>query len=226
MRKLILIFLLSFGLSSFISNSATTFENDVELKNEVNLWNDFEFSKKLIINSLVEKNIEVSNFLNLPITSPIRTDSIKRIGDLYGMRQSHPILKISKFHKGIDIVANENTAIYSTSRGIVVYVNKSKYRYGNQIIIQHENGFQTRYAHLKEVFVQKNDSVDRYSILGLVGSSGLSTGPHLHYEILYKNKQIDPISLYSTLIAQNKKEDYLKILIKLEYFNSKQLLSY
>ena len=225
MRKLFFIFLLSFVLCSFTSNSANdyTYERfDIEA---AQLKYEYNYLSSLIINAEEEKNIKMSDISNLPIISPIRTDSIRQIGDLYGWRKSHPILKVSKFHKGVDIIANENTAVYSSAKGIVKYINTSRFRYGNQVIIQHDNGYETRYAHLKEIFVQEGDSVSRYSILGTVGSTGLSTGPHLHYEIIHNEVQIDPASLFPTTTVQNKKNDYLNILIKMEEFNDKQLLS-
>ena len=221
-----IIFLLSFGLTSFTSNSAKNYNYERYDIEELSLVYEFNHISKLIIESQEEKNIQMSNIINLPITSPIRTDSIRRIGDLYGWREIHPILKVRKFHAGMDIVALENTAVYSSAKGVVKYINKSRFRYGNQVVIIHDNGYETRYAHLKDIFVQEGNIVDRYSIIGTVGSTGLSTAPHLHYELLHNNMPIDPISIFPTISVQNKKDDYLALLVKLEKFNDKELLSY
>ena len=152
------------------------------------------------------------NNVSIPITSPIKTGDINRISSWYGKRV-HPIIRRRRMHHGIDISAEEGTYIVSTAKGNVYKVCRSRYGYGNRVIIQHEDGYQTLYAHMNNITVEEGDIVVRGSKLGTVGSTGLSTGNHLHYEIIRNNKSIDPLSLYN-----GKKEDYLHSLKTFEDF--------
>lgn len=219
MRKLLVIFLLSFGLNGLGTNFAeSNFSHNAELRKNIN----FTIS---IYDKLKEKDLQMSDLSELPLTSPIHINNIKRIGDLYELRHKHPILGGSRFHTGIDIVANKGTDVYSTANGVVEYIKYSRYRYGNQVVIKHNDYYETRYAHLNEVFVNIGDSVTRYTMLGTVGTTGLSTGPHLHYEILYNGVPINPLSVLPEITNENKKDDYLNVLIKLETFIKNQLFS-
>jgi murein DD-endopeptidase MepM/ murein hydrolase activator NlpD len=226
MRKILLILLLSFGLNNtFFSSDPINSNIRTEYENAV-LKRDFYSLKEQILQTLENKRREKFNdIVNLPITSPIKTNEINRIGDMFNIRLHHPILKVKKFHSGIDFVANLGTNVYCTAPGVVMKINKSRFKYGNQILIYHENGFMTRYAHLNKILVKEGQIIQRNTIIGEVGSTGLSTGPHLHYEILYMGIRINPLYMYFINISEKSREEYLDILIKLENFNSKQLLS-
>ena len=130
----------------------------------------------------------------IPAILPISSDQIKRIGH-YGMR-IHPIYKIPKMHEGMDFTATTGTPIYATGNGKVIEVKKSYGGYGNQVMIDHGFGYETRYAHLKLIKVRKGQEIKRGDLIGTVGSSGLSTGPHLHYEVLKNLKHVNPINYY------------------------------
>lgn len=129
---------------------------------------------------------------NVPVFMPIAPTDLDRISDHYGWRK-HPIHKRWVYHNGIDIVAKHKADILATSDGIIIKKIKSKYGYGNRIVIDHGNGFKTLYAHLNGFNVNMGDVVNRGDIIGYMGSTGLSTGTHLHYEILKGGRTVNPI---------------------------------
>ncbi|MBI9063014.1 MAG: peptidoglycan DD-metalloendopeptidase family protein [Marinilabiliaceae bacterium] len=127
-------------------------------------------------------------------SSPIRKEELKRVASGYGNR-IHPILKVKKFHSGIDYVAPMNTEVLAIDNGTVRVV-KNEFTpgkgYGRYIIIDHEDGFSSLYAQLSEYKVKKGQKVKTGDIIGLVGSSGISTGPHLHLELKKDGLHVDP----------------------------------
>jgi murein DD-endopeptidase MepM/ murein hydrolase activator NlpD len=108
----------------------------------------------------------------------------------------HPIYNKKSIHKGIDIASPRGTTVRATGDGIVVGIKKWG-GYGKQVIIEHEDEYSTRYAHLSKILINKGDTVSMGDKIGEVGSTGLSTGNHLHYEISHHNKHINPMSIYS-----------------------------
>jgi murein DD-endopeptidase MepM/ murein hydrolase activator NlpD len=145
-----------------------------------------------------------------PSICPIAIKDISRISSFYGPR-IHPIYKREHIHTGIDLAANEGVDVLATGSGKVVR-SSSWGGYGKQIIIDHENGFMTRYAHLSKQMVEKGDTVDFGQKIGEVGSTGLSTGNHLHYEIIHHNRCIDPLSIYPDTIQRKNYLSYLKVI--------------
>jgi murein DD-endopeptidase MepM/ murein hydrolase activator NlpD len=139
--------------------------------------------------------------LYYPTISPIKTKDFIRVSSPYGWRM-HPIEKKMLFHEGVDISANIGTGVYSTAQGHVVKILYSKYGYGNRIVIQHAYGFETLYAHLGVIRVKKGQWVRKNQLIGTVGNSGLSTGPHLHYEIHKNNESRDPLGYFYTHITE------------------------
>ncbi len=103
----------------------------------------------------------------------------------------HPILKKKKMHKGVDFKAPIGTPIKATADGIVTTADKD-WKYGNKIEIEHKNGISTFYAHLSNIHVEKGQKIKQGDTIGTVGSTGLSTGPHLHYEVREQNKPVNP----------------------------------
>lgn len=113
-----------------------------------------------------------------------------RVSDGWGLRV-HPILNRIEFHMGIDIANKMGTAIYATASGVVKKVEYEE-GYGKFIRLDHENGYETIYAHLYSAQVRPGDRVEKGQIIALMGSTGLSTGPHLHYEVLVGGERDDP----------------------------------
>jgi hypothetical protein len=133
-------------------------------------------------------------FAAIPSIKPVRKDKLARNIRLlsgFGMR-IHPILKVPKMHHGIDFTAPTGTPIYSTGAGKVVRAEYSR-TYGNVVEIDHGFGYRTIYAHMHKSGVKRGDEVTRGQQIGEVGSTGRSTAPHCHYEILYKGQRVNPI---------------------------------
>lgn len=123
-----------------------------------------------------------------PSISPLGTTF--EISSAFGQRM-HPILKEKKMHLGVDFRAPEGTPVMATSDGKVVKAGET-YGYGIRIIIQHDESYQTLYAQLSTMNVKVGQEVKKGDIIGKVGSSGLSTAPHLHYEVKKDGKYEDP----------------------------------
>lgn len=132
---------------------------------------------------------------SLPAIQPISNTDLKRTASGWGYR-IHPIYKIRMFHEGMDFTAPAGTEIYATGDGTVVVTNSSRRGYGNEIRIDHGYGYVTRYAHLKAFNVKKGQKVKRGDVIGFVGSTGLSTAPHLHYEVHQNGKKVNPINYF------------------------------
>ncbi|MEI6482847.1 MAG: M23 family metallopeptidase [Betaproteobacteria bacterium] len=124
----------------------------------------------------------------LPTGLPVRGDY--RISSGFGIRND-PFTGGLAMHEGLDFTANTGTQVIATAKGTVTRSGWD-FGYGNVIEVQHAEGFSTRYAHLSKRIAQVGDTVDRGSVLGEVGSTGRSTGPHLHYEVFIRDRVINP----------------------------------
>ncbi|MFP4059130.1 MAG: M23 family metallopeptidase [Bacteroidales bacterium] len=131
----------------------------------------------------------------MPAIQPISNKDLTRTASGWGYR-IHPIYKIKKFHYGMDFTAPLGAEIYATGDGIVDVINRSRRGYGNKVIIDHGFGYKTLYAHLHDFNVKEGQRVKRGDIIGYVGNTGLSTAPHLHYEVHLNNKPVNPINYY------------------------------
>ena len=149
-------------------------------------------NQKQNIRAILKKctpNIRKMVLQNIPHGYP---SSTRRITSSFGYR-IHPIFHEERFHHGIDFGGKEGTPIRATCDGIVEFAGYSKGGYGNLVLLQHNYGFKTLYGHmLQNLRVQKGDFVKKGQIIGYLGNSGLSTGPHLHYEIKYLRSFVDP----------------------------------
>ncbi len=115
--------------------------------------------------------------------------------DRFGMRW-HPTLGGWRMHTGLDLSAPRGAEVYATANGTVAE-SKALGGYGRQILIDHEFGYKTRYAHLSESFVQPGQEVVRGEVIGLTGNTGRSSGPHLHYEVIYRGNHQNPLNYFS-----------------------------
>lgn len=134
--------------------------------------------------STMQKNL-LSNII--PNGKPL---SYKRVSSPFGYR-THPTKKTHSFHPALDLTAKHGTPVYAPASGVVVYA-KRKGAYGNFLLLAHSFGFKTAYGHLSRFAVKSGDYVSKGDIVAYVGSTGRSTGPHLHYEIRYLTKWLDP----------------------------------
>ena len=148
------------------------------------------------LDTLTDLAMDRENMLaSIPAIKPVREDKLKRnIRTLsgFGMRL-HPIYKRRKMHTGIDFTAPKGTAIQATGNGKVVSIKNNRSGYGKHIIIDHGYGYKTLYAHMAEINVTLGQKVKRGQKIGVVGSTGTSTAPHLHYEVMLKGKKVNPI---------------------------------
>ena len=152
-----------------------------------------------------------SNMLaSIPAIQPVANKDLKRMASGYGYR-IHPIYKTRKMHYGMDFSAKTGTEIYSTGDGIVSKVKRSKRGYGNYVKINHGFGYETLYAHMSKYIVKKGQKVKRGEIIGFVGNSGISTAPHLHYEVRKDNKKINPVNFYYNDLSPEEYEKMLEI---------------
>lgn len=129
--------------------------------------------------------------LQLPVQAPICS--------AFGLRRD-PMSHLVQFHKGVDLSAPEGTKVASALPGTVVFAGYEN-GYGNTILIQHSGGLQTRYGHLRSIAVKTGDVVSSEAILGTVGSTGRSTGPHLHFEVIRMGKPVDPLPELSSQLV-------------------------
>jgi len=132
---------------------------------------------------------------SIPAIQPVKNEDLRRISSYYGYRID-PFYKVQKFHPGVDFSAPNGTEIYATGNGRVEEVKLSRRGYGNELIINHGFGYRTRYAHLQDFKVKQGEKVKRGQLIGLVGNTGKSTAPHLHYEVLKDNKTVNPIYFF------------------------------
>jgi len=134
----------------------------------------------------------------------------KRISTRYGFRV-HPLTKRKQFHPANDLTADVGTPIYAPADGVVVYAGKKRF-YGGFLLIRHGLGFSTAYGHLHRVGVKSGEYVKKGQLVALSGNTGRSTGPHLHYELRYLSKWLDPepfmkewsFETYKDVIRKNK----------------------
>lgn len=130
----------------------------------------------------------------IPAIQPVSNKDLKQTASGYGTRID-PIYKTVKFHSGMDFSANVGTPVYATGNGVV---RKAGWKglYGNCIQIDHGFGYVTRYAHLSKIDVRVGQKVVRGETIGKVGTTGKSTGPHLHYEVMVKGQIVNPVNYY------------------------------
>ena len=143
----------------------------------------------------------------IPAIQPVSNKDLKKTASGYGVRID-PIYKTTKFHAGMDFSASPGTPVYATGDGVVVKAGWET-GYGNTIEVNHGFGYLTRYAHLSAYKVRPGQKVVRGEVIGAVGSTGKSTGPHLHYEVHVKGKVQNPVNYYFMDLSA---EDYDKMI--------------
>lgn len=140
---------------------------------------------------------------SIPSIQPVSNKDLNRIASGFGYRID-PIYKIGKFHAGLDFTAPAGTPIYATGDGIIESAEYNPSGYGNNIWIKHGFGYRSHYCHMIKLKAQQGQSVKRGELIGWVGSTGKSTGPHCHYEVERRGEKIDPIHFfYNDLKAED-----------------------
>lgn len=136
----------------------------------------------------------------IPAIPPINPGSKYRLSSSFGYRRD-PISGRSTRHQGVDFATDSGNPIYVTGDGVVESVKFEFFGYGNQVVIDHGFGYKTRYAHLRNIGVVEGMKVKRGECIGESGNSGKSTGPHLHYEVIYKGSPVNPSNYYDLTIT-------------------------
>ena len=136
----------------------------------------------------------------IPAIPPINPGSKYRLSSSFGYRRD-PISGRSTRHQGVDFATDSGNPIYVTGDGVVESVKFEFFGYGNQVVIDHGFGYKTRYAHMRNIGVVEGMKVKRGECIGESGNSGKSTGPHLHYEVIYKGSPVNPSNYYDLTIT-------------------------
>ncbi len=165
-------------------DAAVTLDFGSEIDNVISELEDREQQLSVLENILISSHMEDEVF---PEGRPIKRGWIS---SYYGMR-TNPFTGKLQFHKGMDFASKSGSKILSVAGGVVTWSSK-RYGYGNLVEINHGNGYVTRYGHNKENLVQVGDTVKKGQIISLMGSTGRSTGPHVHFEVLKNGRQINP----------------------------------
>jgi murein DD-endopeptidase MepM/ murein hydrolase activator NlpD len=145
---------------------------------------------------------------SIPAIQPIANEGLMRVASGFGWRV-HPIYKTEKLHTGMDFTASIGTEIYATGNGVVSKLEKDGRGYGNNIIINHGYGYETLYGHMSRFNVRLGQKVNRGDLIGFVGNTGSSTGPHLHYEVRKNGNPVNPVNFYYNDLSP---EEYTKML--------------
>ena len=157
----------------------------------------------------VMEAIAEKDFVMPPMTNPMKDFTFAQTGASVG-NKINPFYKVPMKHNGLDIIAPAGDPVYAVADGMVKDVIKSRKGLGNVVVIDHGNGYVTRYAHLADVEAKKGRKVRRGTRLGYVGVSGNSFAPHLHYEVLRDTLVLDPVNHFFASVTP---EEYMNMLI-------------
>jgi murein DD-endopeptidase MepM/ murein hydrolase activator NlpD len=189
--------------------------NDEELGNElaktlnnVNARITYQFASYNVIEKLIKNQGE--KLASIPAIQPVSNRDLDRIASGFGMRID-PVYGTPKMHKGLDFTAPQGTPVYATGDGIVVESGFSEDGYGKKVLINHGYGYQTLYGHMVRVKARSRQKVKRGEVIGWVGSTGKSTGPHCHYEVHINGQEVDPVYFFYNDLTPEQFDRLLKI---------------
>lgn len=150
------------------------------------------------------------NPLHIPAIQPVSNPDLLRVAAPYGVRM-HPFYKVPKMHYGVDFALPTGSPVIAAADGTIKQVNASKRGFGNVIIIDHGNGYETLYAHLEKMEVRRGAKVTRGQKIGTIGSTGMSMGPHLHYEVHFQGQPVDPLNYFYQELGPKALDELRKI---------------
>lgn len=146
----------------------------------------------------------------IPAIQPVANKDLRRVASGFGYRID-PVYKVTKFHAGLDFTAPQGTPIYATADGRVKTSGSSSGGYGNHVVINHGYGYETLYGHMVRVKVRAGQNVKRGEVIGWVGNTGKSTGPHCHYEVHKNGNPVDPIYYFYNDLTPEQFDRLLKL---------------
>lgn len=149
-------------------------------------------------------------YASIPAIQPIANKQLIALASGFGLR-IHPVYKVKKMHNGIDFAASIGTPIYATADGSVTTVSVRFSGYGKMVEIDHGFGYRTRYAHMHDFAVKRGQQVKRGDLIGYVGNTGLSTAPHLHYEVFINDQRVDPVHYFFNDLTAAEYEKILEL---------------
>ena len=173
-------------------------------------------SKRLYIQSksydeVIEKAMNKEQMLAcLPAIQPVANKGLERTSSGFGWRM-HPLYKIMQFHSGQDFAAPIGTEIYATADGVVERADESAHGYGKCVVIDHGFGYKTLYGHMNEFNVKVGQKVKRGSVIGYVGNTGFSTGPHVHYEVIKNGQKVNPVNYFFNDLSADQFDQIVKL---------------
>ena len=147
---------------------------------------------------------------SIPAIQPVSNRDLTRVASGFGNRID-PVYKVQKFHAGLDFTAPMGTPIYATADGVVRLATYNPGGYGNHVIINHGYGYETLYGHMVRIKARQGQSVKRGEVIGYVGSTGKSTGPHCHYEVHRSGKPINPVYYFYNDLTPAQYDRLLKL---------------
>ncbi|PUZ27848.1 Murein DD-endopeptidase MepM and murein hydrolase activator NlpD, contain LysM domain [Chitinophaga costaii] len=189
------------------SNSEIVSSTGVLLKELIHRINTQEKSYKEIDDLIKNKQKMLAS---IPAIQPVSNKDLKRIASGFGYRID-PIYKTVKYHSGLDFAAPSGTPIYATGDGTVEDASQAAVGYGNHVLINHGYGYKTMYGHMFKIKVHDGEVVHRGEVIGWVGSTGKSTGPHCHYEVIKNGDKVDPVYFFFSDLTPDQFDAMLKI---------------
>jgi murein DD-endopeptidase MepM/ murein hydrolase activator NlpD len=165
------------------------------IKKELSIGGEFIPAEKLTLSYVEYMKKDIDDLFNTMVSTPVGTPLVGKINSGFGYRKD-PFKKRAGFHSGIDIDANYGQKIVATADGKVTKASWHS-SYGKTVIIEHENGYETLFGHLSSISVKEGDQVKVGNVIGKAGSTGRSTGTHLHYEVIKDGKRVNPKNFLS-----------------------------
>lgn len=176
----------------------------ISLKHRINLQKgSYDTLQKMVLSK--EKMLA-----SIPAIQPVSNKNLDHVASGFGYRID-PIYKTPKMHTGLDFAAAMGTPIYATADGVVESASFDDGGYGNHVVINHGYGYETLYGHMVRIKAHSGERVKRGQVIGWVGSTGKSTGPHCHYEVIRNNQKIDPVHYFFNDLSAADYERMVKI---------------
>jgi murein DD-endopeptidase MepM/ murein hydrolase activator NlpD len=171
-------------------SNAALIKNMVEQLNNLSLRMSFQKNSFAEITTMVKNKEKLLKAI--PAIQPVNNKNLNRVASGFGYRID-PLYKDYRLHAGLDFAAPVGTPIYATADGVVQAAGFNTDGYGNKVVINHGFGYQTLYGHMVRVKAKVGQSVKRGEVIGYIGSTGKSTGPHCHYEVIKRGAKVDPV---------------------------------
>lgn len=199
--------------NSLINNIDTTRDDIIVSKSKESL--EFVEEQIVLANSDIKSINKECEYLgksvkHIPSIIPIKDFSIGQAGASVG-KKINPFYKTVVMHNGMDFLGAAGTDVMSTAEGVVKDTQRSKKGSGNSIVIDHQNGYVTTYSHLGDILVRKGQKIKQGDVIGRIGLSGMSFAPHLHYEISFNEKIMDPVNYFFAELTPEQYKDLVAV---------------